>query len=658
MSLKATTATFMLALPTLLGPAHAASTSMQHDHGSSASAAAPGLAGEPTRLFVPAELAETNLDSRAREQRQAVAKSEVFSFFRFTDRLAESGITFRHDIVDDAGRNYKMVHYDHGDAVAVADVDSDGLVDIFFTTQLGRNELWRNLGGGRFEDITTRAGLNLVDRIVVGATFADFDNDGDADLFVSTVRTGNIFLRNNGQGQFEDISKAAGLDYVGHSSGAVAFDFDRDGLLDLFLTNVGRYSSDLKGRGGYYVGIDGAFTGHLLPELTETSILYRNLGGLKFEDVSQQTGLVDGGWSGDASAADVDGDGWLDLYVLNMQGDDHFWRNLEGKRFEEQTAKFFPKTPWGAMGIKFFDADGDGDLDLILSDMHSDMSENIGPEREKLKSRMQWASALAEGDNNVWGNALYRNDGSSAGGTGAWVEVSDSVGAENYWPWGISVDDVNADGYDDVLLTSSMNYPFRYAVNSLLLNDRGRQLVDAEFVVGLEPRAGGAVSTHWFDLDCSSAADRTHQHCDGLAGKVAVQGALGTRSAVMFDLDRDGDLDIVTLEFNSPPQVLINDLAAQTKVRSLEVELVGTQSNRDGIGALVTVVADGRRVTKLNDGKSGYLAQSSLSLYFGLGEAKALERVEVRWPSGATQTVTEGLGFGGRLVVTEPKAAN
>lgn len=605
-------------------------------------------AGGPLRLFVPPELAETDLDSRAREQRAAVAKSEVFSFFRFTDRIAQSGITFRNQVVDDAGRDYKMVHYDHGGGIAAADIDGDGLLDIYFTSQVGSNELWRNLGGGKFENVTDKAGVAMVDRITVGATFADFDNDGDPDLFVTTVRKGNALFRNDGKGNFEDVSAAAGVGYVGHSSGAIAFDYNRDGLVDLFVTNVGRYTTDKMGRAGYYIGIDEAFSGHMRPELTETSILYKNLGGMKFADVSKETGLVDPGWSGDASAADLDGDGWPDLYVLNMQGDDHYWRNVEGKRFEQKTAEVFPKTPWGAMGIKFFDVDGNGHLDLLLSDMHSDMSENIGPEREKLKSRIQWDHVLAEGENNIFGNALWRNNG------GTFTEVSDAMGAENYWPWGISADDVNADGFDDVLLTSSMNYPFRYLPNTLLLNDGGRKLVDAEFAVGVEPRAGGATSTPWFELDCS-AADRGHDHCKGLEGRVVVYGALGTRSAVMFDVDGDGDLDIVTLEFNSPPQVLISDLAAQTKVRSLEIELQGVSSNRDGLGAIVSVVAGERPITKLHDGKSGYLAQSSLPLYFGLGDAQKVDRVEVRWPSGIAQVITEGITVGKRLVVVEPK---
>src|SRR5207247_8813026 len=138
------------------------------------------------------------LERRKEQQEIATKERQAFSGFQFANRIAESRIQFEHHIVDDAAKNYKAAHYDHGNGLAVADVDGDGLPDIYFTTHMGRNELWRNLGGGKFEDITDRAGVALDDQISVAAAFADMDNDGAPDLFVTTRRHGNHLFKNRG----------------------------------------------------------------------------------------------------------------------------------------------------------------------------------------------------------------------------------------------------------------------------------------------------------------------------------------------------------------------------------------------------------------------------------------------------------------------------
>src|SRR5437763_11684891 len=277
------------------------------------------------------------LDRAAQENRLAAA-STVMHDFRFTDRVAASGITFVNRVVDDAGKAYKLVHYHHGSGVCSADVDGDGLPDLYFATQLGTNQLWKNVGNDRFVDITTSSGLAMPDAIAVACSFADIDNDGDPDLFVTTVRHGNHLFENLGGGRFRDITQAAGVGYVGHSSGAVFFDYDGDGKLDLFVANVGVYTSDQRGPGGFYVGLRDAFMGHLHPERAEASILYRNMGGNRFSDVTTATGLVDKSWSGDATALDINHDGFPDLYILDMQGGDHLWLNEGGKHLHDATA--------------------------------------------------------------------------------------------------------------------------------------------------------------------------------------------------------------------------------------------------------------------------------------------------------------------------------
>jgi len=601
-----------------------------------------GRAGPPAPVQVRTPNPDVGVDAlaaRQKAQRETASRFQVFHQFQFADRQPASGITFVHRIVEDAGRQYKAVHYDHGTGIAVADVDGDGRYDIYFVNQVGGNELWRNLGGGRFENITSQAGVALPNRISVAASFADTDNDGDEDLFVTTVRGGNALFENDGHGKFRDITKEAGLELVTHSSGAVFFDYDHDGLLDLLVCNVGQYTIDQKGRDGAYVGLTDAFMGHLHPDRFEYPVLYKNLGHNRFRDVTAEVGLKPQGWAGDAAVADLNGDGWPDLFVLNMQGHGHYFENAGGRAFVDKTSEYFPRTPWGAMGIKFFDYDNDGRPDLFITDMHSDMFENLSPEREKQKAAVHPPDRILGGtaDAFVFGNALYHN----AGG-GKFDEVSDRLGVENYWPWGPSVGDLNADGWDDIFIASSMNYPHRYGINSLLLNDRGETFRDAEFLVGIEPRRDGRTHTPWFELDCLQeglGADL----CRGQRGKITVMSPLGTRSAAIFDLDGDGDLDIVTNDFNSAPMVLVSDLTARRPIHWIQVALVGTSSNRDGLGAIVRVHAGGRVLTKYHDGKSGYLSQSALPLYFGLGDAERIERIEVDWPSGRKQVETEQL---------------
>src|SRR4029453_970089 len=578
------------------------------------------------RIRVPdPDVGVESLSERARAQRETVGQFKVFHEFQFVDRVKESGITFRHHIVDDSGLYYKLVHYDHGSGGAAADVNGDGLADIYFVNQRGGSQLWKNLGGGRFVNITAQAGVALADKVGVAVSFADVDNDGDQDLFVSTVRQGNVLFENDGKGHFADISKAAGVDHVGHSSGAVFFYYDNDGLLDLYLCNVGRYTVDNK-RAGAFVGLPDAFSGHLHPDRSENAIRYHNLGGKRFRDLPSEVGLGNAGWSGDASVADLNGDGLPDLYALNMQGAHHYFENQGGKRFVDKTPEYFPKTSWGAMGVKFFDYDNAGRPDLFVTDMHSDMSEVIPPEREKLKARMQWSNEFLQGDASkyVFGNSLFHNLGG-----GKFDEVSDQLGGENYWPWGPSVADLNADGWQDVFIASSMNYPFRYGINSVLLNNRGARFLDSEFLLGVEPRREGGTHTRWFDVDCAQREMSKLEGCKGQTGKVTVMANRGTRSSVVLDVDGDGDLDIVTNEFNSQSQVLISDLSRRRRVHWLGIVLIGRMWTRDGLGAVVRVSSGGHVVTQWNDGKSGYLSQSVLPLYFGLDDSSAVDRVEV-----------------------------
>src|SRR5580658_4207927 len=240
---------------------------------------------KPRPRYPDVDIGADSLAARKQAQLATEKQFSVYYQFHFTDKLKESGITFVNHAVDDVTLHMKAAHYDHGTGIAVADVDGDGLYDIYFVNQVGGNELWKNLGGGKFKNITEESGVGLPGRISVGAAFADIENDGTQDLFVTTVRGGNVLFKNDGHGHFTDITQEAGLGLVAHSSGAFFFDYDNDGLLDLLVCNVGKYTYDDKGPNGEYVGIPNAFEGHLHPDRYEYPVLYKNMGHHRFKDV-------------------------------------------------------------------------------------------------------------------------------------------------------------------------------------------------------------------------------------------------------------------------------------------------------------------------------------------------------------------------------------
>ena len=198
--------------------------------------------------------------------------------------------------------------------------------------------------------------------IGVSASFADIDNDGDPDLYVTVLRRGNILFENDGTGTFKDISKDSGLDYKGHPSAAVFFDYNGDGLLDIFLTVVGQYTTDELKKASYsknsqykyYTGFNDGFSGHLKPERTETSILFKNEGENRFVDVSKKVGLQDESWAGAASPIDVNEDGWARSIRFEYAGTRPVLRKRRGQTFCQQEPRDFSQNPLGVDGSQSF----------------------------------------------------------------------------------------------------------------------------------------------------------------------------------------------------------------------------------------------------------------------------------------------------------------
>jgi hypothetical protein len=556
----------------------------------------------------------------------------------FQERAQAAGLAFHMTFLEkEQGERFRINLYDHGSGLAVGDYDNDGHDDIYFLNQHGPNALYRNAGKGSFVDATAKAGVAVGDRISVAATFADYDNDGWADLFVTSTRGGNLLFHNRRDGTFEDVTAKADVSHVGHSQTPVFFDYDNDGDLDLYVTNTAHWTTDVFDfTGGNFEGK--ASLPSLMTSAIEYNILYRNNGNGTFTDVTAGAGLRGRGWAGDVAVFDYDEDGFLDVFVPSMFGRGQLYRNGGNGTFSDVTTETLGKTSHGAIGSKVFDYDGDGRLDLFVVDMHSDMwmgldsrqqSRQAATETERRRFlspngpraneqdpaflRSQRAEFALEGKNYdelLFGNALYHNLGQ-----GKFTETALAAGLETFWPWGIASGDYDNDGDEDVFITSGMGYPFYYWPNQLMMNNGNGTFRERAAALGVEPPTGGVYQEN------------------NIGGKRA---ARSSRSAVVADFDGDGRLDIVTNNFNDRPYYFANQFPKENYVA---FRLTGTSSNRDAIGAVVRLRVGNTVMVQQVNPAGGYLAQSSRVAHFGLGDRGKIDRVEIRWPRGIMQTI-------------------
>ncbi|MCG3135692.1 MAG: hypothetical protein HMLKMBBP_03424 [Planctomycetes bacterium] len=549
----------------------------------------------------------------------------------FVESAEPRGLRFRTQfLAGEQGILFKINLYDHGSGIAVADYDGDGDDDVYMLNQLGRNALFRNDGHGLFADVTDEAGVAVGNRICVMAVFGDADGDGDQDLYVTTTRGGNILFRNDG-GRFTDVTKDAGLTLVAHSETPIFFDADLDGDLDLFVTNTAKWTSDAREpQGRYHPGPVTLF--ELAASPAEKHRFYRNDGGMRFVDVTQAAGLEGPGWGGDVAAFDVEGDGDLDLFVTNMFGQSILYRNDGKGAFEDATADVLGRTCWGAVGARVFDADGDGNLDLFVADMHSDMWSPIDLRKVKFdpakKYDAAWGPMIELGlldpagaeeirqklripvGSVVHGSVLFRAEGG-----GRFREVSDASGVETWWPWGAATADFDADGDEDMYLPTGMGYPYAYYPAPFLRNDGTGKFADAAKAVGLEPLPGGEFQPM------------------PIGGQLA---ARSQRAAVTADFDADGRPDLLVSLFNDRAHLFMNRMERKPWIA---FRLKEKTARRDAVGAVVRLRAGGRTMVRQVQSSGGYLAQSSRTLHFGLGGAAEIDRCEVIWPGGKVHAI-------------------
>jgi enediyne biosynthesis protein E4 len=557
----------------------------------------------------------------------------------FRECASEVGINWRMTFLSmEQGEKFKINLYDHGCGLAVGDFDGSGREGIYFCNQLGQNALYRNRGDGTFEDVAADAGVALGDRVCVGATFVDYLNEGRQSLFVTSTRGGNVLFRNLGGGKFKDVTKEAGLEHVGHSQTALFFDYDNDGYLDLFLTNTAEWTTDAYSNPSHHFLGKGELGG-VTESPKEYNRLYHNNRDGTFTDVTEKAGLKGRGWAGDAVAFDYNDDGRLDLFVTSMFGRCQLYRNNGDGTFTDVTLEVLGRTPFGGVGASILDFNNDGRLDLYVVDMHSDMwmgldwnHTSFEQARQNEKTKFQYFygpraifdPALIERememesrvgfrhDEVLFGNACYRNEGG-----GKFTEVSDQAGLESFWPWGIATGDFDGDGYEDIFLPSGMGYPFYYWPNSLLMNQHNGTFQNQAAKLGIEPPPRGKMFP------------------EPLGGQPA---ARSSRCAATGDFRGNGKLDIVVNNFNDQPYFFQNLFPAKNYV---EFRLRGTRSNRDAIGAVVRLHQNGKIMTRQVKAASGYLSHSSRVLHFGLGDKPEIEYVEVTWPNGTRQRLKE-----------------
>jgi hypothetical protein len=524
--------------------------------------------------------------------------------FRFTDVTTQAGIHFEHNSGAFGG---KFLPETMGSGCAFLDYDRDGWQDILLINGAdwpGHKKdrttlrLYHNNGDGTFTDVTSHSGLD-VELYGMGVAVGDYNNDGWPDILITCVGQNRLF-HNTGKGTFIDVTHSSGLGKrEGFSTSAVWFDYDRDGLLDLFVCNYVKWSPERD----VFCSLDGKHKSYCTPEAYrgETCWLFHNRGNGTFEDVTASSGIFDSSSKSLGVALfDQNHDGWLDLMVANDTQPNKLYRNQHNGTFKDAAVE---------AGIAF-STEGRARAGMGIDVADFDNSGNPGV-------------GITNFDNEMIG--LYRESGKTfediAPQSGVGLASRNSLG------FGCSFLDVNLDGWLDFAVTNGH-------IDETVRNIRGN--------------VGYAQPPQLF---LNNGKGLFHD----VAAEVGAsfdQPKVG-RGLAYADFDRDGDLDLLITTNNGPAYLYRNDVSSGN--RSIRFHLVGTKSNRDAIGATVRVFAGGLMQTRLVKGGSSYLSQSELPVTFGLEKHDRIDRVVIDWPSGRTEEYKD-LAAGRAYKCTEGKS--